>query len=93
MRFSVYFGSILNEKWLFSHRNNNNNNNNKYSIYIAQNIKYVLVRFRVNNDISCTHVRGHASQIENLEKMCNLVRLGVYFDHILHNFFLSDLFV
>ena len=57
MRFSVYFDSILNEKWLFSYR---------------------------NNDISCTHARGHASQRENLEIMCNLVLLGVYFDQILH---------
>ena len=66
MRFSAYFGSILNEKWLFSHR---------------------------NNDISFTHARGHAPHRENLEKMCNLVRLGVYFDHILRKIFLSDLFV
>ena len=50
MRFSVYFDSILNEKWLFSSR---------------------------NNDISRT--RGQAPQRENLEKMCNLVRLSVYF--------------
>ena len=27
-----------------------------------------------NNDISCTHARGHARQRENLEKMCDLVR-------------------
>ena len=66
MCFSVYFDSILNEKWPFSYR---------------------------NNDISCTHVRGHAPQRENLEKMCNLVRLGVYFDQILLSIFLSDLFV
>ena len=57
MRFSVYFDSILNEKWLFSYR---------------------------NNDISCTLARGHAPQRENLEKVCNLVRFGVYFDQILH---------
>ena len=57
MRFSVYFDSILNEKWLFSYR---------------------------NNDISCTHAMSHAPQRENLEKMCNLMRLGVYFDQILH---------
>ena len=30
------------------------------------------------------HARGHAPQRENLEKMYNLVRLGVYFDQILH---------
>ena len=68
MRFSVYFDSILNEKYLFSYR---------------------------NNDISCTHARGHASQRENLEKICNLVRLGVYFlsDFALKLFFFSDLFV
>ena len=57
MHFSVYFDSILKEKWLFSYR---------------------------NNDISCTQARGHAPQRENFEKMCNLVRLGVYFDQILH---------
>ena len=59
MRFSVYFDSVLNEKWLFSYR---------------------------NNDISCTHARGHAPQLENLEKTCNLVRRGVYFDQILYFF-------
>ena len=57
MRFSVYFDSILNEKWLFSYRNN-------YS--------------------SCPDAREHAPQRENFEKMYNLVRLGVYFDQILH---------
>ena len=30
------------------------------------------------------HARGHAPQLENLEKMCNLVGIGVYFDQILH---------
>ena len=50
MRFSVYFDSILSEKWLFSY---------------------------INNDIRCTHARGHAPQRENLEKMCNLEGLGV----------------
>ena len=57
MRFSVYFDSILNEKWLFSYR---------------------------NNDISCTHASGHAPQQENIEKMCNLARLGVSFDQFVH---------
>ena len=57
MCFSVYFDSILNEKWLFSYR---------------------------HNDISCSHAMGHAPQRENLEKICNLVRLGVCFDRILH---------
>ena len=66
MRFSVYFDTILNEKWLFS-----------YS----------------NNDISCTHARGHTHQRENLEKMCNLVRLGEYFDLLLHYIFLKVIFV
>ena len=37
-----------------------------------------------NNDIGSTHARGHAPQQENLEKMCNLVRLSLYFDQILH---------
>ena len=64
MRFSVYFASILNKKWLFSFR---------------------------NNDVSCTHARGHAPQRENLEKMSSLVRLGVYFDQILHYIFFKVL--
>ena len=37
-----------------------------------------------NNDISCTHARGHATLRENFEKMCNLMRLGEYFDQILY---------
>ena len=57
MRFSVYFDSILNEKWLFSYR---------------------------NNAINCTHDWGHAPQRKFFEKMCNLVRLGVYFDQTLN---------
>ena len=36
-----------------------------------------------NNDISCTHARGHATLRENFEKMCNLMRLDEYFDQIL----------
>ena len=66
MRFSVYFDSILNQKWLFSYR---------------------------NNDISCTHAKGHAPQRKNLEKCAiwcvlvyNLIRFCI-------KFFLSDLFV
>ena len=58
MRFSVYFDSILNEKWLFSPKN--------------------------NYDTSRTHARGHTPQRENLDKICNLVRISVYFDQILH---------
>ena len=57
MRFSVYFDSILNEKWLFSYR---------------------------NNAINCTHDWGHDPQQNYFEKMCNLVRLGVYFDQTLN---------
>ena len=37
-----------------------------------------------NNDISCTHARGHATLRENFENMCNLMRLGEYFDQILY---------
>ena len=37
-----------------------------------------------NNDINCTHARGHATLRENFEKMCNLMRLGEYFDQILY---------
>ena len=48
-----------------------------------------------NNDISCTHARGHATLRENFEKMCNLMCLGEYFlsDFVLKLFFLSALFV
>ena len=77
MRFGVYFERILKIKWLFSYRN-------KYSI-ATLNGKW-LFSYR-NNDISCTHARGHAPQQENLEKMCDLVRLGIYFDQILLLFF------
>ena len=36
-----------------------------------------------NNDISCTHhARGHATLRENIEKMCNLMRLGEKFSHV-----------
>ena len=36
-----------------------------------------------NNDINCTHAKGHAIALqENFEKMCNLMRLGEYFDQI-----------
>ena len=37
-----------------------------------------------NNDISCTHDRGHATLQENFEKLCNLMRLGEYVDQILY---------
>ena len=37
-----------------------------------------------NNDINCTHAKGHATLRENLEKMCNLMRLGEYSDQILY---------
>ena len=37
-----------------------------------------------NNDISCTNAREHATQRENFEKMCNLMRLCEYFDQILY---------
>ena len=77
MRFGVYFERILKIKWLFSYRN-------KYSI-ATLNGKW-LFSYR-NNDISCTDARGHAPQQENLEKMCDLVRLGIYFDQILLLFF------
>ena len=65
MRFSVYFDSILNEKWLFSYK---------------------------NNDISCTHARGHASQRENLEKMCNISHFRKHFEN-LYNFSLKNVHI
>ena len=36
------------------------------------------------NDISCTHARGHTTPLKNFLKMCNLMRLGEYFDQILY---------
>ena len=42
-----------------------------------------------NNDISCTHAKGHGTLRGNFEKMCNLVRLGEYFDQILYYIFLK----
>ena len=56
---------------------------------------YILIAFWMkkwffsnrNNDISCTHARGHATLRENFEKMCNLMRLGEYF--VLNLFFLK----
>ena len=57
---------------------------------------YILIAFRMkkwffsyrNNDISCTHYRGHATLREIFENMCNLMRLGEYFNQILYkNFF------
>ena len=42
-----------------------------------------------NNDISCSHDSGHATLREIFEKMCNLMRLGEYFDEIsLKKFFI-----
>ena len=34
--------------------------------------------------ISAAHT-GHATMREKFEKMCNLMRLGEYFDHILYS--------
>ena len=43
--------------------------------------------------ISAAHMIGGMLRYKKfLKKMCNLMRLGKYFDHILYkNFFLSDL--
>ena len=51
--------------------------------------------FHIELMISAAHMLGAMlpMQRENLEKMCNLVGLGVCFDQILHFVFLSDLFV
>ena len=46
-------------------------------------MKKCLFSYR-NNDISCTHYRGHATLREIFENMCNLMRLGEYFDQILY---------
>ena len=45
-----------------------------------------------NNDISYTHDRGHATLRGIFEKMCNLMRLGEYFDQILYIFFFKSSF-
>ena len=42
-----------------------------------------------NNDISCTHVRGHATMRNFFEKMCNLMRLGDCFADFVLIFFLK----
>ena len=53
----------------------------------------LLIRFSVyfdcilnerNNDISCTHARGHAILREIFLKMCNLMRLDEYFVQFLY---------
>ena len=44
----------------------------------------MLFFFIQNNDISCTHARGHATMREIFLKMCNLIHLGEYFDQILY---------
>ena len=64
------------------------------NILIAFWMKKWFFSYR-NNDISCIHERGHATLREIFEKMCNLMRLGEYFDQIVYKifFFLSDLFV
>ena len=53
---------------------------------------YILIAFRMkkwffsyrNNAISCTDASEHATLREFVDKMCNLMRLGEYFDQILY---------
>ena len=53
---------------------------------------YILIAFLMkkwffsnrNNDISCTHARGHTTLRENFKKTCNLMRLGEHFDQTLY---------
>ena len=59
----------------------------RFSVYFdcILNEKMVLKDFsNRNNDISCTHARGHATLRKHFEKMCNLMRPGEYFDQILY---------
>ena len=51
---------------------------------------YILIAFRMKNGyfhiemISAAHMLGGMLPARKFEKMCNFVRLGVYFDQILH---------
>ena len=56
----------------------------RFSVYFDCILKEKWFFSNRNNDISCTHARGHATLRENVEKMCNLMRLGEYFDQILY---------
>ena len=56
----------------------------RFSVYFDCILNEKMVLFKYNNDISCTHARGHATLRENFEKMCNLMRLGEYSDQILY---------
>ena len=56
----------------------------RFSVYIDSILSEKWLSSYINNDISCTHAKGHALQGENFLKMRNLVGLGVYFDQILH---------
>ena len=65
----------------------------RFSVFTDSILSENWLFLYINNDISSTHARarGHATQPENVEKMCNLVGLGVYLDQILHSncFFLK----
>ena len=61
----------------------------RFSVYFdcILNKKKWVFSYR-NNDISYTHDRGHATLQKFSEKMCNLMRLGEYFDQILYKNYL-----
>ena len=53
----------------------------RFSVYFDCILNEKITSFLyINNDISFTHARGHATLRENFEKMCNLMCLGKYFD-------------
>ena len=54
-----------------------------FGVHIERILKIKWLFSYRNNDVSCTHARGHAPQRESFKKMCDLVRFGVYFDQIL----------
>ena len=57
----------------------------RFSVYFDCILNEKNVSFHIkNNDISCTHAKGHAAPRENFEKMCNLMCIGKYFDPILY---------
>ena len=56
----------------------------RFSIYFDCTLNEKWFFSNRNNDIKCTHAMGHATLRENFEKMCNLMRLGEYFDQILY---------
>ena len=57
----------------------------RFSVYFDCILNEKNGSFQIEIMISAAHyARGHATLRENFEKMCNLMRLGEYFDQILY---------